>query len=444
MSRAGHLKILLVDDDDDLRDAIATGLRLADFDVVEASNGRQALRAVSDGRIGAIVSDIRMPMLDGRQLLQRIKSVDAEMPVILITGHGDIDQAVDAVRNGAYDFLAKPFATERLVDTVGKALDRRRLVIENRLLRAEVDAAVERRQLPLIGTSPAIEALVRAIGQIGTAEIDVLVEGERGSGKTAVAHMLHAAGTERPTSIHIVDCDVLSEQLIDHALFGSTPGRGAATGDGTLMLANVDRLSPATQSRLLHFLQLRDNPEKGKIARGSARKPRIISTSAVSLSGKVQQKEFRSDLYYRLAPVCLDIPPLRARRQDVAALFAMMMRDSANRYQREVPTVSDSIISQLTNHDWPGNLRELQNFSDQVVLNLEKAEANLMTDQDGLAQRVARFEEQAIRIALSEVSGDIRKTCIRLSIPRKTLYDKIGRYGIDLAPFRARPQQRRW
>ena len=204
-----------------------------------------------------------------------------------------------------------------------------------------------------------------------------------------------------------------------------------------MILENVDALTPTLQARLLQYLHHRqpDDPEARDVS--IRRRPRIISTSVSSLSGQVDLGLFRADLYFELAPVKLDVPPLRARKQDIPAMFAHLLHVSADRFERPVPSMSDAILAHLTNHDWPGNMRELQNFAEQVVLNLGKAEFALAEENLGLAQRVALFEKEAIIGALRAVSGDVQRTCAKLRMPRKTLYDKIARYRIDLQAIRA-------
>lgn len=447
------LQVLLVEDDDDVREAIATGLRLAGFDTIEAADGHRALALIGNDRIGAIVSDIRMPSLDGRQLLQRVKASDSDLPVILITGHGDIEQAVDAVRNGAYDFLSKPFASDRLADAVARALDLRRLVLENRQLRATMLTSENRRANPLIGSSAAVSALLRVVEQIGGADIDILIEGEKGTGKRAVAELLHRSAPTHYGAARVLRCDIMTEQAISEALRGGDSERGvrskasrsattpSVTRQRSLILDNVDALSPASQARLLHYLHQRDPDDTDPAGDTTRPRPRIISTSIGSLVGRVDLGLFRADLYFKLAPVKLEVPPLRARKQDIPAIFSQMLLASADRFDRPVPTMSDAILAHLTNHDWPGNLRELHNFAEQVVLNLERAEFALAEENLGLARRVALFEREAIIEALRSVSGDVPKTCAKLGTPRKTLYDKITRHRINLNDLRVHVQR---
>lgn len=447
--------ILLVDDDDDLRDALAAAFELGDLPSISVADGDAALAAVDRHAIDVVVSDIRMPGLDGRQLLQRLLDRDPELPVILMTGHGDIDQAVAALRLGAYDFLAKPFATERLIETVRRALEKRQLVLENRRLRTEVARQSEQQQLPLLGSSPAVQRLVHAVTQIGGTGIDVLIEGEWGTGKQAVAQILARAGQDRPAPLQSFACEALPEAMIEAALFGKAAGAGqrrggdaggvlAAARGGTLLLTGVETLSLPVQARLLHSLRQRDM-DGATGAAASADTPmgadaptRVIATTTANLPERVAAGAFRADLFFRLAPVRLVVPPLRERRADIPLLFLRLLDAAARQYQRPVPDLSDALLARLMNHDWPGNLRELQNFADQAVLNLDRTEARLVeAEAVPLAQRVAAFEAEAICAALRAEAGSITASCARLGLPRKTLYDKLAKYGIKPADFRS-------
>ncbi len=446
--------VLLVDDDDDLREALAAALVLADLPTVNVADGAQALAVLDRYPINVVVSDVRMPGLDGRQLLQRILDRDAEMPVILMTGHGDIDQAVAALKQGAYDFLAKPFATERLIEAVERAIGKRQLVLENRSLRAVVARQSEQQQLPLMGSSAAIQQLVHAVAQIGGTGIDVLIEGEWGTGKQAVAQLLaRAEGQRRPPPISFA-CEALPEHLLDAALFGhsatSAPRRSreregavAAARGGTLLLSGVECLSLAVQARLLHGLTPREIDAVGGAARSAAAQAgeelpvRVISTTTANLPDRVAAGTFRADLFFRLAPVRLVVPPLRERRGDIPMVFMRMLSAAAEQYRRPVPDLSDAMLARLTEHDWPGNLRELQNFADQTILNLASADAKLAGGaKSSLPERVAAFEAETIRSALRAEAGRISAACARLGVPRKTFYDKLAKYAIKPADFR--------
>jgi two-component system, NtrC family, C4-dicarboxylate transport response regulator DctD len=449
----GRPLILLVDDDADLRDALALSLELAGFAVHSVEGGMSALAALERESIAAVVTDIRMPGLDGRQLLQRILAIDAELPVILMTGHGDIEQAVTALRQGAYDYLAKPFASERLMESVRRAVDKRGLVLENRRLRSEMALRSSQPELPLIGSSPAVQRLVHTIGQLAGTGIDVLIEGEWGTGKQAVARMLGRRTDGGTTPVQLFDCEAAPQALVETLLFGPTGSErqrrsdnnrggilGKASG-GILLLAGVETLSPTVQTRLLHSLAHRDlgsgDGENDAAAGTASAPPRIVSTTTVRLMDRVADGRFRSDLYFRLAPVSLVIPPLRERRADIPMLFLQLLENAARHYQRPVPALSDAMMARLVDHDWPGNLRELQNHAEQAILNLDRAEERMGGgDHQSLPVRVARFEAEALRAALRAEGGRIGPSCARLGIPRKTLYDKLAKYGISATDFR--------
>lgn len=438
-------KVLLVDDDDDLREALATGLGLAGLETIAASDSMQALALLEQDEIAIVVSDIRMPGVDGRQLLKRIMTRDPDMPVILMTGHGDIEQAVDALRQGAYDFLAKPFATDRLIESARRAIEKRQLVLENRDLRQRSNLWQDGPALPLIGASAAARQLSATINQIGSTSVDVLIEGEWGTGKRAIADLLFKAQPDRTGGLQLLDCGALSEAGLTRGLPGQGRTAGGARGaGGTLLLADVDLLPAPLQLRLLQALTALDNRALGQGGEDGQKAPRIFATSSGRLEDRVADGSFRSDLFFRIAPVRIAVPPLRERQSDIPLLFMHLLEASARRFQRPAPPVSETMLARLTDHDWPGNLRELQNVAEQAVLNLDRIAEQL----DGgapasLPQRLAAFEAEAIRTALRTEEGAIAATCARLGIPRKTLYDKLSRYGIQPADYRRKVQAAR-
>jgi two-component system C4-dicarboxylate transport response regulator DctD len=439
--------VLFVDDDEKLRQANAQTLELAGIDVRPLAGAEEALASIAADFEGIIVSDIRMPRMDGLQLFARIREVDPEIPVILITGHADVPTAVAALRDGAFDFLTKPFAADHLVGSVRRALETRRLVIENRRLRAAV--AEDSGESPLIGDSPAMERLRETILQIAMADIDVLVEGETGSGKELVAAMLHRQGPRRGRPFVAVNCGALPEALAEAELFGhesgalgpgrlSRTGRVEASNHGTLFLDEVDSMAMPVQAKLLRVLEERevmpigaDTPRMVNL--------RVIAASKSDLHSAVEADRFREDLYYRLNVVRLRIPPLRERRQDVPQLFAHFVDDALEQIGRSSFRMNDNIRRRLVEHDWPGNVRELKNFAFSAVLGMgNAAEAAPSEPSPPLPARVERFEASLIRDALEATAGDIRLTVEKLGIPRKTLYDKLSRYGIVPDQFRTR------
>ena len=434
-----ELQILLVDDDDGLRTALVQTFELAGLEVEAHADPRTALTRLSADFPGILVTDIRMPGMTGTELFHRAAAIDSEIPVLLMTGHGDVAMAVAMLKDGAFDFIAKPFAPEQLVASANRALELRRLVLENRRLRQLAEDADH--ASPLIGQSPAIERLRATIRQVAPAEVDVLVEGETGTGKELVARLLHRASTRRARPFVAIDCAALPDAVAEEELFGLGPsagrrgqeGRIIAADRGTLFLDEIDSMSPALQGKLLRVVEERE-------VRGGGEGPRVVDLRIVAaaktdLAEAVAAGRFRADLLYRLDAVRLRVPPLRERRGDVPLLFAAFLREAAERFGRPVPSIDAGISARLDTHDWPGNVRELRNYAQRVTLGLAD-QAATAPEMEPLPLRVERFEGDVIRTVLEEVQGDVRSALERLGIPRKTFYDKVARHGLSLDAFR--------
>ena len=440
--------VAFIDDDDALRAANVQALMLAGLQAKGYASAAQALEAIDADFPGVVVTDVRMPGIDGLELFRRLKGRDADLPVILVTGHGDIAMAVDAMREGAYDFLAKPYASERLVAGVRHALDRRRLVLENRELRRAV--ATTRDDLPLLGSTAVMERLRQMLRQIAEADVDVLVEGETGSGKEVVANALHRWSRRAGRPLVAVNCGALPESVIESELFGYEAG--AFTGalkkrvgriehahGGTLFLDEIEAMSPALQVKLLRVLEAR---EIAPLGTNETRRVdiRVVAASKVDLPALVRQGSFREDLYYRLHVAAVRIPALRERRGDVPLLFGHFLARAAERFNRPPPELDAAVLRHLAEHDWPGNVRELVHYAERVALGLAEAAPPLPPEPAGagtLPERVDAFEAGEIRAALEAHKGDVQATVAALGIPRKTFYDKLRRHGIDQAAYRA-------
>ncbi|MBB2969925.1 sigma-54 dependent transcriptional regulator [Mesorhizobium sp. RMAD-H1] len=437
-----RLKVAFVDDDETLRRANAQTLELAGFDVLAFDGAQAALNNIDAGFEGIVVTDIRMPRIDGFQLFRRLKAVDPDLPVILITGHGDIAMAVEAMQEGAYDFIAKPYPAERLVQSVRRAVEKRRLVLENRELRRAAHAAED--ELPLIGQTPAMERLRRTLRQIADADVDVLVAGETGSGKEVVADLLHHWSRRRTGHFVALNCGALPETVIESELFGHEPGaftgaqkrrigRIEHSSGGTLFLDEIESMPPAAQVKLLRVLEKREITPLGS----NEVRPldlRVVAASKVDLSDPAARGDFREDLYYRLNVVTVSIPPLRERREDIPLLFAHFLNRAADRFHVDPPRMSDEVRRHLITHDWPGNVRELAHFTERFALGLTETPPAVKQAGNGeslsLPQRVDLYEAELIRQALAENGGDVKATIEALGIPRKTFYDKLQRHGI--------------
>ncbi len=440
--------VIFVDDDADLRAATAQTLELAGYRPLVFGSAEAALATLGADFPGVVVSDIRMPGLTGLQLFERIRALDPDLPVILVTGHGDVDLAVGALKDGAYDFISKPYASDRLIEAVRRALEKRALVLENRKLRAA--AARSDDDLAFLGEAPAMRRLRATIRQIADADVDVLVEGETGSGKEVVAEHLHRWSRRAERPFVALNCGGLPESVIESELFGYEAG--AFTGaqkrrigriehsdGGTLFLDEIESMPPALQVKLLRVLETRRVEPLGTNDSRSV-DLRVVAAAKVDLSDPGARGDFRSDLYYRLNVVTLRVPPLRERRADIPLLLGAFLRRAALRFGRPQPDLTAATRSHIVTHDWPGNVRELLHFAERYVLGLvgEEAEKSEPAEAEaGLTERVDRFEAELLRTALRETGGDVKATIERLQLPRKTFYDKLKRHGITRADFSA-------
>ena len=436
--------VALIEDDADFRQALVERLTLEGLEVRAFTAAEPALKALDADFPGVVVTDLRMPGMDGRQLLTRLQALDTSLPVIMITGHGDIADAVAAMHDGAYDFVAKPFPFERLQDSLNRALEKRSLVLENRRLVAM--AAEGGHELPLAGSSRAITALRATIAQIADDRMDVLIEGETGVGKEAVARALHNGGRRRLAPFVAVNCGALPDGLIESELFGHELGAFAGAmrrrvghveraHNGSLFLDEVESMPLAVQVKMLRVLEEREIHPIG------ANEPRvldlrILASAKIDLSEAARRGDFREDLYYRLNVVRLRVPPLRERREDIPLLFAHFLRRAADRHGVEPPSVTDGVRRRLLEEDWPGNIRELAHFAERVVLGLDEGSGGAEADLS-LPDRMHRFEGELLRGALQTHRGDIVSVLEEMRIPRKTLYDKLQRHGLKPADFRA-------
>lgn len=436
--------IAFIDDDDDLREANVQTLQLAGFEVRAFASAEDALHVVDRAFAGVVVSDIRMPRMDGRQLYRRLKEQDPDLPVILVTGHADVSEAVEALQDGVYDFVAKPYPPDRLVSAVRRALEKRRLVLENRDLRAM--ALQAQSDWPLIGQTTVMERLRATLRQLAGANVDVLLEGETGVGKELAARALHAWGQRSRHEFVAVDCAALPASTLDSELFGhelgafngavrQRVGRIQQADRGTLFLDEIEALAIEAQGKFLRVLEEREVTPLGS-NRAQTLDLRVIAAAKSDLSDAVAAGLFRQDLFHRLDVVRIRIPPLRERRADIPLLFAHFLARACERLNRAQPIVDDRVRWRLHNHEWPGNVRELGHFAQRVALGLADEMTDTSEGPPPLPNRVATYEAHVIEEALSATGGDVRAALEILRIPRKTFYDKIERHGLDLDRFR--------
>ena len=435
--------VLFVDDEEELRNATSQTLMLADLPAMVLDKAELALAQISRGFDGVLVTDIRMPDHDGLWLMRKVLEIDPEFPVILITGHGDVNLAVQSMREGAYDFIEKPFAPSRLVSTIQRALDKRRLTIENRSLKREIGGR-DKVEARLIGRSDAMVALRKEVRAIAATDADVLITGATGVGKDLTAHTLHDLSTRGPHPFVHINCAALPVDLVESELFGHEAGAfpGAMRArfgkfefarQGTVFLDEIDSLPVTIQAKLLHAIQAR------QITRLGANDPvaldiRIIAAAKTDLADAVAHGTFRADLLYRLNVVTIHVPPLSERRDDIPSLFLNLAAQAAARYSKQVPDVPAEVLAQMATQDWPGNVRELRNAADRYVLGLDPvATASTEVGQDTLSDRMAAHEKSLILAALTAQGGSLKQTYEALGLSRKALYEKMQKYGISKA-----------
>jgi len=439
--------VFVIDDEEHIRSAIEQLFELKGFTVKSFADGYQLLKQLSDGWPGVIISDINMPKIDGHQLMKEIKTIDSDIPTVLLTGFGDVSMAVQAMRNGAYDFIEKPFNNDDLVDTVKRALDKRSLVLENRQLKKEIDTHCSPGPR-ILGNSPSIVKMRNILNKVMDVPADIMIDGETGTGKELVARYLHDHSIRRDNNFVALNCGAIPENIIESELFGAE--RGAYTGadkkrigkfeyanGGTLFLDEIESTPMALQIKLLRVLEERKVVRLGA-NEGIELDVRVIAATKVDLLELCDQGLFRQDLYYRLNLVKVDIPPLRDRIEDVPLLFLHFARVASARYKKELIPLSPEHKAQLINYDWPGNVRELRNLAERYILLGEEAafnlkattSANVMQSGMGLTQRVEFFEKFLIEEALANNEGSIKNTMEELNLARKTLYDKMKKYQL--------------
>lgn len=457
--------VLFVDDEEHLRLAAEQTLQLADLHVTCLPDAEAALAKLSRNFPGVLVTDIRMQGMDGLTLMRRCLDIDPEFPVILVTGHGDVELAVSSMREGAYDFLEKPFAPSLLVDTVRRALDKRRLTLENRMLRSQVGGrdVIEAR---LAGRSDVMVDVRRQIRAVAQTQADVLIIGETGTGKEVAARALHRAATTRDGSdsdapfVHI-NCAALPAELIESELFGHEAGAfpGATRSrygkfeharGGTVFLDEINTLSQPLQAKLLHAVQNRSITRLGSND-AIELDVRFIAASKKDLEAEAASGQFRGDLLYRLNVVTIRMPALSARREDIPRLFIQLVHEASARYKTPARQVPGAVLASLAGRQWPGNVRELRNAADRFALDLDlgldpamstraddanfgRSSARSVTAQT-LAAQVAAHEKGLIAAAITANSGNLKTTYETLGVSRKALYEKMKKYDLARQDF---------
>ena len=443
MSKA--MKIAIVDDEQDMRQSISQWLALSGFDTETFASAEDALRGLSNDFPGIVVSDIKMPGMDGMQFLRKLKGVDSSLPVIMITGHGDVPMAVEAMRLGAFDFLEKPFNPDRMTELAKKATQARRLTLDNRALRRELSdgSAIIKK---LIGQSQPMERLKEDILDLGQADGHVLVEGETGTGKTLVAHALHAVGARASKKFVILSCSAFDEETLSRRIFGPAqddepiPAMEEARG-GTLVLEDIEALKGPLRSRLLTAINDQGTPAE----------TRIVAICNLQEQDKTCESVLRPDLFYRLAALRITVPPLRQRGEDILSLFTRLSEQFAEEYGCDAPEVSAQEAAQLLQAPWPGNVRQLINVAERAVLQNRRGTGTiaslLMADTEEdikpamttegkpLKEFVEAFERMLIDNTMRRHKGSIFAVMEELCLPRRTLNEKMAKYSLQRSDY---------
>jgi DNA-binding NtrC family response regulator len=435
------MKVAIIDDERDMRQSISQWLALSGYETETFESARAALAKVGLGFPGVVLTDIRMPDIDGMTLLKRLLHLDSSLPVILITGHGDVPMAVEAMRIGAFDFLEKPFDPEYMTKIVRKAAQARKIALENRALRNELSSGTAAAN-HLVGACPAIAQMRDDIVNVGQADGHVMISGETGTGKTLVARAIHAVGSraQKPLVQVFAARDDANGQA--RALFGEADRQDgdeaaavARARDGVLLIEDIQALAPEVQARLLSFV--------GDAAPGAG--PRIISTCQRQEGEVTCEAALRPDLFHRLSALTLTMPPLRERGDDILTLFNRFAQDFADEYGAAPPTLSAQEAAEMVQAPWPGNVRQIMNLAERAVLMDRRGGGSitslLMTDNEAvpllrteqgkpLKAHVEAFERMLIDSAMRRHQGSVAKVMDELSLPRRTLNEKMAKYGL--------------
>ncbi|HSV46463.1 MAG TPA: sigma-54 dependent transcriptional regulator [Ramlibacter sp.] len=443
------IRVIFVEDDSDVRLGSTQALELAGLKVDGFDTVEEARSHIRVGAPVVVLCDVKLPGMQGTDWLNEIRAVDAQLPVILVTGHGDIAMAVHAMRQGAYDFIEKPFPSEHLVAVVRRAAEKRHLTLQVQALRDQLENW-HGIQAVLLGRSAQMQNVRRTVLNLAATSADVVIYGETGTGKDLVARCLHEHSDRRRANYVPLNCGGMPEALAESELFGHEVGSftGASrvrigkfehAHGGTLFLDEIESMPMAVQIKFLRALQERS------IERIGSNKEipidcRVIAAAKEDLKALSDRQKFRADLYYRIGVAFIELPPLRERREDIPLLFEHFSLLAASRYQRQAPLLSSAQLAELMAHAWPGNVRELRNVADRFVLGLLGDRINLATNghssPHNLPEQVEHFERAMIAEELRRCHGDVAHAAKALGLPKQTLYDKLRRLRISTDEFR--------
>lgn len=448
--------VLIVDDEKNIREGLGRSLEMDGYKIFLASDGNEGLKVVSKEDIDLVLTDLKMPGMSGEELLKRLTSAYPTVPVIILTGHGTIESAVGAMRDGAFDFLTKPVNLDRLSLLVKRALSNRELVLQHRALKAEIEILGDKRKFSsIIGKSTRMRKVLDTVEQVADTKASVIITGESGVGKELITDAIHNLSNRKDKPLIKVHCAALSESLLESELFGHE--KGAFTGaaarkrgrfelahTGTLLLDEIGEINPSIQIKILRVLQ-----EK-KFERVGGEETievdvRIISATNKNLQEEIKKGNFREDLYYRLNVVNIHVPPLRERKEDIALLSSAFLKEFSEENGKDIEGIDPKALIALYNYRWPGNIRELRNCLESAVvmckgksITYDDLPPTVTSGSEGdyiridLGVSMANAEKKIIRETLLHEKGNKSRTAQILGIGRKTLHRKIQEYKIEI------------
>jgi DNA-binding NtrC family response regulator len=457
LGRSKKYSILVVDDDKNICKMIEINLRKEkEYEVEVANSGEACLKAIREFVPDLILLDIQMPGIDGIETLKRIRDEEPRMPVVMMSAHGTIEKAVQSMKLGAYDFITKPFASDRMLITVRNALTTSSLKQEIDTLRSELRSKFQFKNI--IGQSGKMQEVFRALEKVVNSNVTVLIQGESGTGKELIARAIHYHSSLRSSKPFIaVNCSALPESLLESELFGHEKGSfTGATGrrvgkfevanGGSIFLDEIGLMTQATQAKVLRILQEREFERVGgnEMVKVDVR---VISATNKDLEEAIKTGEFREDLYYRISVFPIKLPPLRDRKEDIPLLAAHFLDKCAKQENKELEGIAPDALELLMAYNWPGNVRELENCIERAVVLASTreiapkdlpnsvrsiGEKKIYESDNTLSSWIEKLEEDALRNALLENGGNISQTAKKLGIGRATIYRKAKKYGLPM------------
>jgi DNA-binding NtrC family response regulator len=448
-------RLLVIDDEEMALANLEHILKKQGYDIVTSNTGPKGLELVRSGRFDIVITDLRMEKVDGMKILEESRRLNSSCEVIMITGYATVDSAIEAMKKGAYHYIAKPYRIEEVRRTVAEAFEKIRLKKENLQLREDLKRFKEAGELKIITKDPAMIKILQIADQIANTDCNVLITGESGTGKELLARFIHEHSTRSSQSLMAVNCGVFNEELLTNELFGHEKGAytGAHTAKpgiielakgGTLFLDEITEMSLGMQVKLLRVIQERQMMRVGGTSTIKA-DVRFIAATNRNIQEAVQSKEFRKDLYYRLNVVSLHLPPLASRKNDIPVLAHHFLQKHSKLMSRQTPSLSKEVLDILKDYDFPGNIRELENIIERGIAlatddlitpehlsdDIRELQINTFRRKDGKLPTLEEQEVEYIKQVLAETGGNKTVAAETLGIDRVSLWRKIKRYGLE-------------